>query len=122
MAHISLWLAYAGDVNIWGGSVDTVNKNAEALVAATKETGLEVNAHKTKYMTVSRDQNAGRIYSMKVDNSSIETVEEFKYLGTTLTNQNSIHEEIKSRLCLLLFGAESSVIQDAVQKFKDQDI
>ena len=73
---------------------------AEALVAAAKETGLEVNAHKTKYMTVFRDKNAGRIHSMKVDNSPIERVEEFKYLGTTLTNQNSIQEEIKSRLKL----------------------
>ena len=44
-----------------------------------------------------RDQNAGRSYSMKIDNSSIERVEEFKYLGTTLTNQNSIQEEIKSK-------------------------
>ena len=35
---------------------------------------------------------------MKVDNSSIERVEELKYLGTTLTNQNSIQEEIKSKL------------------------
>jgi len=35
---------------------------------------------------------------MKIDNSSCERVEEFKYLGTTLTNQNSIQEEIKSRL------------------------
>ena len=93
-------LAYADDVNILGGSVDTVKKNAEALVAATKEIGLEVNAHKTKYMTVSRDRNAGRIHSMKIDSSSIEGVEEFKYLGTTLTNQNSIQEEIKSRLKL----------------------
>jgi len=81
-----------------GGSADTVKKNAEVLVAATKEVGLEVNAHKTKYMTVSRDQNAGRIHSMKTDNSSIERVEDFKYLGTTLTNQNSIQEEIKRRL------------------------
>ena len=39
-------LAYADDVNILGGSVHTVKKNAEALVAATKENGLEVNAHK----------------------------------------------------------------------------
>ena len=46
-------LAYADDVNILGGSVHTVKKNAEALVAATKEIGLEVNTHKTKYMTVS---------------------------------------------------------------------
>jgi len=64
------------------------------------EIGLEVNAHKIKYMTMSRDQNAGRIHIMKTDNGSIERVEEFKYLGTTLTNQNSIQEEIKSRLKL----------------------
>jgi len=37
---------------------------------------------------------------MQFDNSSIERVDEFKYLGTTLTNQNSIQEEIKSRLKL----------------------
>jgi hypothetical protein len=94
------FLAYAVDVNILVGIVHTVKKNAEALVAATKEIRLEVNAHKTKYMTVFRDQNAGRIYSMKMDNSSIERVEEFKYFGTTLTNQNSIQEEIKCRLKL----------------------
>ena len=35
---------------------------------------------------------------MKNDNGSIERVEEFKYLGTTLTNKNAIQEEIKSRL------------------------
>jgi hypothetical protein len=35
---------------------------------------------------------------MKIDNSSFERVEELKYLGSTLTNQNSIKEEIKSRL------------------------
>ena len=64
----------------------------------SKETGLEVNADKSKYMVMSRDQNAGRSYSMKTDNSSFERVEQFKYLGTTLTNQNSIQEEIKSKL------------------------
>jgi len=52
-------LAYADEINILGRSVDTVKKNAETLVAATKEIGLEVNAHKTKYMTMSRDQKAG---------------------------------------------------------------
>ena len=52
------------------------------------------------YMVISRDQNAGRSYSMKTDNSSIERAEEFKYLGTTLTNENSIQEEIKSILKL----------------------
>ena len=51
-------------------------------------------------MVMSRDRNAGRGFSVKIDNSSIERVEELRYLGTTLTNQNSIQEEIKSRLKL----------------------
>jgi len=77
-----------------------VKENAEALIVATKEIGLEVNADKTKYVIMSRDQNAGQSHSMNIDNSSIERVEEFKYLGTTLTNQNSIQKEIKNRLKL----------------------
>jgi len=47
---------------------------------------------------MSRDQNAGRIHSVKIYNNTFERVEEFKYLGITVTNQNSIAEEIKSRL------------------------
>jgi len=49
-------------------------------------------------MAMCRDQNAGRTHSMKTDNSSFERVDEFKYLRTTLTNHNSIQEEIKNRL------------------------
>jgi hypothetical protein len=66
---------------------------------ASKENGLEVKADKTKYMIMSRDQNAEGSHSIKIDNmcSSLERVEEFK-CGNTLTNQNSIQEEIKSRL------------------------
>jgi len=47
---------------------------------------------------MSRDQNAGRIQSVRIDNSTFEMVEGFQYLGKTLTNKNSIAEEIKSRL------------------------
>ena len=47
----------------------------EALLVATKEIGLEVNADKTKYMEVSRDWNTGRGHSVKIDNSSIERLE-----------------------------------------------
>ena len=62
-------------------------------------------------------------HTVKVDNSSIERVEEFKYLGTTLTNQNSIQEEqIEVRECLLPLSAEPFVFQFAIQKFEDQDI
>jgi len=49
-------------------------------------------------MVMPQDQNAGRIHSVRTDNSTFERLEEFKYLGKTLTNQNSIAEEIKSRL------------------------
>jgi len=80
-----------------GGSIHTLKENAEALVAATREIGLEISADKTKYMVMTRDQNAGRNHSVRINNSTFETMEEFKYLGTTLTHQNSIPEEIKSR-------------------------
>jgi len=91
-------LVYAYDVNILGRSVHIIKKNTEPLVVPSTEIGLGVNADKTKYMVMSRDQNAGRSYSMKTYNSFFERVEEFKYLGTNLTNQNSIHGETKSRL------------------------
>jgi len=67
-------------------------QNAEVLFVARKETGLDVNSDKTKYMVVSRDQNSGRFYNIKVANISFEMVEQFRYLGTNLTNKNSIHE------------------------------
>jgi hypothetical protein len=64
-------LDYADDVNTYIGRKHTYcKKNAEALVVATKESGLEVNGDKTKYMIMSRDQNAGRSHSMRIDNSS----------------------------------------------------
>jgi hypothetical protein len=47
---------------------------------------------------MSCNQNAGQNHNIKTDNKSFERVEQFKCLGTTLTNQNSIQEEIKSRL------------------------
>ena len=84
------FLVYADDFNILGGSVHTIKKNTEPLVD-----GLEVNA---KYIVMNRDRNAGRNRSIKLENSSCESVEDFKYLGTILTNQNCIQEEIKSRL------------------------
>jgi hypothetical protein len=61
---------------------------------------LEVNPEKTKYMLVSRCQKAGQRQSIKIGNRFFESVAKFRYLGTTLTDQNctSIHEEIKSRL------------------------
>jgi hypothetical protein len=47
---------------------------------------------------MSGDQSAGRSYNVKFDNSSFERVKQFKYLESSLTNQNSIQEETTSRL------------------------
>jgi len=49
-------------------------------------------------MVMSGDQNARRNHRITFDNSSFERAEEFKYLGTTLANKNSVQEEIKNRL------------------------
>jgi hypothetical protein len=65
----------ADDVNMLGGSIHAIRENAETLVVASKEIGLEVNAEKTKYMVMSGDQNAVQSHSMKTDNSSFESVE-----------------------------------------------
>jgi hypothetical protein len=91
-------LVYADDINILRVCVHTTQINAEALLVAGGKIGLEVNADKNKYMVKSRDQNAGRSHSTIDRNSIFEMVKEFKYLGTTLTNQNYIQKEIKSGL------------------------
>jgi len=49
-------------------------------------------------MVMSRDQNAGQNHSVRIDNNTFASVEFFKYLGTILTIQNIIPEEIKCRL------------------------
>jgi hypothetical protein len=91
-------LAYADDVNIVRENIDTIQKNTKAILDASKEVGLEVNPEKTKYTLVSRCQRAGQRQSIKIGNRCFESLTKFKYLGTTLTDQNCIHEEIKSRL------------------------
>jgi hypothetical protein len=90
MVRISFWFLLV----ILGGRVHTVKKNAEALVMASKEIGLELNADKTKNMVTSGDQNAGPRHSIKFDNNSFQSVEELKF-SATLTNQNSINGRLK---------------------------
>jgi hypothetical protein len=60
-------LVYVHGVNMLGGSVHTMQENAEALIVASKESGLEVYADETKRMVMSRDQNAGQRHNMKSD-------------------------------------------------------
>jgi len=109
-------LVYADDVDTWGESVHTVKKNTENIVVDGKDIGLEVDAGKTKHLARSRDQNAGRSHNIKTDIISFEWVEQGKYLGTKLMNQNSIQTEV--RKCFLSIGAGTFVFQFAIQKIQ----
>jgi hypothetical protein len=73
-------LAYADDVNLLGNNIVTIIKHTETLIDPIKEVGREINIKKTKYMLLSRHQNPVKIGALK----------QFRYLGTTATNQNLI--------------------------------
>jgi hypothetical protein len=91
-------LSYADAVNIVGENTDTtqIQRYREALLDSSKQVDLEVNPEKTKYMFMSRYQKAGQKHSIKIANRSVKDVAKFKYLGTTLTDQNCIHKKITS--------------------------
>jgi hypothetical protein len=59
-------LVYADYVNLLGDNIDTIKKNTKTLIDASKDVGLEVNAEKTKYMLLSRHQNAGQNENIKI--------------------------------------------------------
>jgi hypothetical protein len=88
-------VAYADDLNLLGDNIDTIKKNTEILVDASKEVGLETDAEKTNYMLLSRHQNAGHNHNIRISNRSLENIAQFKYLGTIATNKNLIQSEIK---------------------------
>jgi hypothetical protein len=58
-------LAYVDDVNLLRDNIDTIKKNTETLICTSKEVGMKVNVEKTKYMFLSRHQNAGQNHSIK---------------------------------------------------------
>jgi hypothetical protein len=75
-----------------------IRENAETLLEKSMDTGLEINAEKTKYVIMSRHPNSRLDQNIWIANESSENVAKFKYLGTTLANKNDIHDEITSRL------------------------
>jgi hypothetical protein len=76
-----------------GDNTGTIKKNAETLIDASKEVGLEVNVEITKYMLLSPHKNAGQNHDIKTANGSFENVAQFQHVGTNVTNQNLIQEE-----------------------------
>jgi hypothetical protein len=74
-------------------NIDTIKKNTETVIDASKEAGLKINVQ--NYILLSRHQNAGQNWDIKIANRSFENMSQFKYLGTTVTNHNFVQEEIK---------------------------
>jgi hypothetical protein len=79
---------YADDVNLLRDNIDTVKKNTEMLIDASKEVCLEVSVGKTKYMLVCHHQKAGQNQDIKLANRSFENMSHFRYFGMAVTNQN----------------------------------
>jgi hypothetical protein len=77
-------------LNLLGDNIDTINKITETLIDTSNEVGLEVNVEKTKYMLVSRAQNASQIREIKIRIRPLGNMSQFKYFGTTVSNQNLI--------------------------------
>jgi hypothetical protein len=100
-------LVYADDVTPLGNSIDTI-KNTETLTGARKEVGLEVNSEKTKYMLLSRHQNAGQNHDIRIANRCFESVAQFKYLGTTVRNQNFFRRKF-DRIRVMLATIQSRI-------------
>jgi hypothetical protein len=59
-------LVYAEEDDKLGVSVQTINRNTEALVVASKQIGLEGNVDKIQYMGMSWDQNAGQNHYINI--------------------------------------------------------
>jgi hypothetical protein len=91
-------LVYADDVNILGNNIYTIEKITQTIIDISKGVGLELNKERTKYMLLSRHQNAGRSHDIKIVERCFENVAQLKYLGMTVTIQNLIQVEFKRRL------------------------
>jgi hypothetical protein len=83
---MTLLLVYADGVNLLGENINIVKENAETLLDANKEVGLEVNSEKTKYMFMSCHRTTAQSNYIRVANKSFQKVVKFKYLGSTLTD------------------------------------
>jgi hypothetical protein len=89
-------LAYANDTDIIRRSERAVREAFENLERTAREMGLRVNEGKTKYMEGTTRPTNQKV--LKVKNYEFECVNEFKYLGTLVTNNNRISAEINHRI------------------------
>jgi hypothetical protein len=75
-------LVFADDVYLLGVNINTIKRNTQTLIDASKEIGLEVNTEKTKYILLSCQRKAGQNYDINISNRRFENVAQFR---TTIT-------------------------------------
>ena len=76
----------------------TIERNADVSQNACKDNGLTINTGKIKYIKIGRNRGAVANEHIRIGSNSSEKVKTLKYLGTSVTNENSIQVEIKCRL------------------------
>lgn len=91
-------LAYADDVIVSGRTLTAVAGALEEFLRAAREVGLEVNVDKTVYMKTATSNDAHEEEVVHMGELSFARTEEFKYLGSKLTESNSITADIKARI------------------------
>ena len=92
-------LRFADDIDLMAGSNDDLQVLTDRLVTCASAYGMEVSAEKSKVMVNSRAKTHSTI---KMNGVALENVEQFKYLGSTLTYDGTSNKEIKIRLAVAM--------------------
>lgn len=89
-------LRYADDIALLASSKEELERQADALLRHSAVFGLEINKLKTLSMSIGVDQ-ADR---PQLDGQRVEQVTKFKYLGSMITNDGDIGDEVRIRLAI----------------------
>jgi len=89
---------YADDVVLVTRTKQALTDTFQKLKQEVEKNGLTINQNKIKYMRHSRTQINGKNMELEIEGMKIEEVSKTRYLGTTVTKDNLIEEEIKERI------------------------
>jgi hypothetical protein len=79
-------LVCVDDLNLLRDNMDTIKKNIETLIVASKEVGVEINTKKSKYMLLCHHQNAGQNHNINIANRSLKKCGTVQISGDSSTN------------------------------------